>query len=178
MSDYGEFIPPDAVRFVRLLPGPIDRVWRFLTDGEKRARWLAGGDTELHVGGRVALDFHNKRLSSLPDIPPPEKYRDLPEKMSFSGEVTRVEAPRLLAHTWVGDDENSEVTYELEEDGENVRLTLTHRRISDRNTLESICGGWHTHLAILVDVLAGNKPQPFWTVHTALEADYAQRLPR
>ena len=178
MSDYGEFIPPDAVRFVRLLPGPIDRVWRYLTDGEKRARWLAGGDTELRVGGRVALDFHNKRLSSQPDIEPPEKYADLPEKMSFSGEVTRVEAPRLLAHTWVGHDENSEVTYELEEDGENVRLTLTHHRISDRNTLESVCGGWHTHLAILADVLAGNEPQPFWKVHTALEADYAERLPR
>ena len=182
MNDHGELIGADAVRFKRLLPGPIERVWRYLTEPEKRAKWLAGGDTELRVGGQVELHFHNAGLSSLPDIPPPEKYRDMPEKVSFSGKVTRCDPPRLLAHTWVGGDENeegeSEVTYELEERGDDVLLTLTHRRITTREMMSGICGGWHTHLDIMIDVLNAREPQPFWFRHTALEAEYETRLPQ
>ena len=120
MNKYGELIAPDTVRFVRLLPGTLDTVWAFLVDGEKRAKWLAGGNTEERVGGRVDLHFHNASLSTRPDDPPPEKYRDLPEKVSYQGEVTACEPKTLLSHTWVGDGEGtSEVTYELEarEDG-------------------------------------------------------------
>lgn len=182
MSDYGELIGAGAVRFKRLLPGPIERVWGYLTEAEKRGRWLAGGETELRVGGNVDLHFHNAGLSSLPDTPPPEKYADLPEKMSFCGKVTRCDPPRLLSYTWIGGDENkdedSEVTYELEERGDEVLLTLTHRRITTREMMSSVCGGWHTHLDILIDVLQEREPQPFWSRHTAIEAEYETRLPR
>ena len=177
MNSYGELIADDTVRFRRVLPGPIERVWRYLTDAELRAKWLAGGDTELKVGGHVDLLFHNASLSELPDIPPPEKYRHLPEEIAFHGTVTRCEPPRLLAHTWVGEDEHSEVTYELEEQGDDVLLTLTHRRITTREMKSSILGGWHTHLDILADVLNERPAQPFWTRHTALEAEYETRLP-
>ena len=109
-------------------------------------------------------------------------HRDMPEKVSFSGKVTRCDPPRLLAHTWVGGDENeegeSEVTYELEERGGDVLLTLTHRRITTREMMSGICGGWHTHLDIMIDVLNAREPQPFWLRHTALEAEYEPRLPR
>ena len=177
MSEYGELISPDTVRFERQLPGPIERVWAYLTDAEKRARWLAGGDTEQRVGGKVALHFHNANLSSRPDDAPPEKYRDLPQKMSFSGTVTRCEPPRLLAYTWAGEDEDeaSEVTFELSERGDEVLLLLTHRRIAKRDVLGGIAG-WHTHLDILADVLAGKEPQPFWNRHTVHEDDYSARL--
>ena len=40
MSRYGERIDDTTVRFERLLPGPIERVWEYLTDGDKRATWL------------------------------------------------------------------------------------------------------------------------------------------
>ncbi len=179
MHDYGELIAPDAVRFERMLPGPIGRVWRYLTVGEKRAKWLAGGETELRLGGHVDLRFHNAGLSSLPDIPPPEKYRDMPERVSFEGKVTACDPPRLLSYTWIGGDESeedSEVTYELEEQDGGVMLTLTHRRITTREMLSSVCGGWHTHLGILIDVLHGREPPPFWQTHTALESEYDARL--
>ena len=39
-----------------------------------------------------------------------------------------------------------------------------------------VCGGWHTHLDILVDVLEGREPKAFWKTHTALEAEYGKRL--
>jgi uncharacterized protein YndB with AHSA1/START domain len=176
MSDYGEVIAPDAMRFERLLPGPIERVWSYLVESEKRGRWLCGGDTELEVGGRVDMHFHNAGLSDKPDIPPPEKYRDMPEKVSYSGTVTACDPPRLLSHTWDFEGESSEVTYELSDEGGQVRLVLTHRRIGSREEMLGVFGGWHTHLEILEDVMAGREPQPFWTRHTKFEADYEKRL--
>ena len=180
MIQYGELIAPDTVQFKRLLPGTIDRVWSYLVEGDKRAKWLAGGDTEERVGGHVDLHFDNNSLSHLPDDPPPEKYKDMPEQVSYPGTVTQCEPKTLLAHTWLGDgdgDEESEVTYELEQHDDRVLLTLTHRRIVGRDRLTGVCGGWHTHLDILADVLADNEPQPFWRTFTSLEAEYDSLLP-
>ncbi|WP_234274916.1 hypothetical protein [Billgrantia zhangzhouensis] len=40
-SGYGKDIAEDSIRFERLLPGPIERVWAFLTESDKRGLWLA-----------------------------------------------------------------------------------------------------------------------------------------
>lgn len=176
MDKYGEILDTETVRFERLLPGPIERVWSYLVDGENRARWLCGGDTEPSVGGHVDMLFHNASLSGQQDIERPEKYKDMPEEVSFSGTVTRWEPPHVLAHSWDYEDNSSEVTYELTEQGDKVRLVLTHTRLSGRDEMQSVCGGWHTHLDILVDILNAVEPQPFWKVHTQLEAEYEQRL--
>lgn len=175
MSEYGELIAPFTVQFKRLLPGTIDIVWSYLIDGDKRRLWLAGGDTEERVGGRVDLHFHNAALSPHADDPPPEKYSHMPERVSFHGIVTACEPKTLLSHTWVGDGEASEVTYELEQRPDGVLLTLTHRRVPD-TMLTGASAGWHTHLGILGAVLAGNEPPPFWRTHTALELEYEARL--
>lgn len=176
MSHYGERIDETTVRFERLLPGPIERVWQYLTDGDKRASWLCGGEMELRVGGKVEMHFHNASLSSQTDVDPPEKYRDLPEKMSFGGTMTQCEPPRLLAYTWDFEDEPSEVCYELQEAGDRVRLVLTHRKLTSHDEIISASGGWHTHLDILEDVLNGREPQAFWKAHTPLEAEYERRF--
>ncbi len=176
MSHYGERIDKTTVRFERLLPGPIERVWKYLTDGDQRAKWFCGGYTELRAGGKVELHFHNASLSTQPDIEPPEKYKDMPETMSFGGTVTQCEPPRLLAHTWDFEDEPSEVCFELEEVGDQVRLVLTHRKLGSREEMISACGGWHTHLDILEDVLDGREPAAFWKAHTPLEAQYERRF--
>jgi hypothetical protein len=42
--------------------------------------------------------------------------------------------------------------------------------------MRSVAGGWHTHLGILVDHLNGRTPQPFWTTHARLEAEYERRI--
>jgi hypothetical protein len=82
----------------------------------------------------------------------------------------------LLAHTWEDGDACSEVEYRLEAQDDKVLLTLTHRRLHDDDTVLGVCGGWHAHLAILIDLLEGRTPQPFWRTHTALEAEYASRM--
>lgn len=178
MNDYGELLDERTVRFERLLPGPIERVWRYLTESDKRALWLCGGDVETAVGGHVDMHFHNISLSesSDGDISRPEKYRDMPLRMSFTGEVTRCEPPHLLQHTWEFEDENSEVCYELSEEGDHVRLVLTHRRLDTKDVVLSVSGGWHTHLNILVDVLNGDTPRPFYKMQARFEAEYAKRL--
>ena len=176
MSEYGELIDDSTVRFERLLPGPIERVWRYLTESEKRAKWLCGGDVETAEGGHVDMHFHNVSLSTDDDIPRPQKYRDKPEKMSFTGIVTRCEPPNFLSHTWEFGDENSEVCYELEEQGDKVRLILTHRRLDTTDTVLSVSGGWHTHLNVLVDVLEDNKPRPFYKMQVQYESEYSERL--
>lgn len=176
MNDYGELLDNNTVRFERLLPGPIERVWSFLTESEKRAMWLCGGDVESAVGGVVDMHFHNLSLSGDDDIPRPEKYKDNPEKISFVGEVTRYEPPHFLQHTWEFGDESSEVCYELIAQGDKVKLVLIHRRLDTRDTVLSVSGGWHTHLNVLVDVLEGNTPRPFYKMQTQYESEYEKRL--
>lgn len=177
MTSYGEILSKDSVRFQRDLPGPLDRVWEYLTVGGLRATWFCGGDTELRVGGKVEMRFENSSLSSGQDDPPPEKYKDLPEVMEFIGEVTVCEPKQRLAFLWIGEDEESEVLFELQEQGDRVLLTLTHTRLANRDAVLGVCGGWHVHLDILGDVLSGTDARPFWKNHTEIEAQYDERIP-
>lgn len=175
-ADYGKLIDASTVRFERLLPAPVDVLWQYLVDSDKRASWLCAGDTEQTIGGHVDMQFHNASLSTLTDIEPPEKYCDMPDRLSFSGRVTRCEPPTALAHTWDFEDDHSEVCYELQAEGDRTRLILTHTSLSSPAEIISVCGGWHTHLIILDAVLREQEPPPFWKTHTPLEADYEQRL--
>ena len=176
MNEYGELISADTVRFERLLPGPIERVWSYIVDGQKRAQWLCGGATELEVGGHIDLEFHNATLSDDADDEPPEEHAKYDQPVSFYGKVTRCEPPTVFAHTWVFEDDHSEVCYELREQGDKVLLVLTHSRLRSLREKLSVCGGWHTHLGVLSDVLEGRQRRPFWKTHSAMEAEYERRL--
>jgi uncharacterized protein YndB with AHSA1/START domain len=172
MHQYADRIAPDTVRLERLLPGPLERVWSCLTESDRRARWLAAGDMELEAGGKVELHFAHHTLSNEPT---PEKYRGMP--MSFTGEVLRCEPPRLLAFTWMeAQGVHSEVTFELAARGEQVLLTITHRKLPDRASLVGVAGGWDAHVGILEDVLMQRTPRGFWSTHAQLEAEYGRRI--
>ena len=84
MSEYGELLDESTVRFERMLPGPIDRVWNYIVDGEKRKKWLCAGDISAGKGANVDMHFHNETLSRATDIEIPEKYRHMPREMKFS----------------------------------------------------------------------------------------------
>lgn len=178
MNNYGTFTESGTIRFERLLPGPIERVWAFLTESEKRGKWLASGNAELHVGGKVELNFNHKNLAPHDDSIP-EKYKSMEGGVGFTGRVTKCDPPRLLGFTWPEEnDVVSEVTFELiPKENNKVLLILTHRRLGDdRDTLISVASGWHTHLGILADRLSGKTPKGFWTVHKKVETQYEQRL--
>lgn len=177
-DDWGAALAPDTLRIERLLPGPIERLWAYLTEGEKRARWLAGGETEPRVGGHVDLHFRHADLSPVPGTMP-ERFRQYEDGVSSSGTVTIWEPPRRLGYTWgeAGGGE-SEVHFDLSPAGDRVRLVITHHRIPDRATMVGAAGGWHAHLAILRDRLEGRTPPNFWAIHEGLEEEYDRRLPR
>lgn len=177
MSNYGIFPELGTVQFERLLPGPIERVWDYLTKSELKAKWLSAGDVEPHVGGKVEFRFKHSNLSENDD-PIPEKYKHMEGGNYFEGRVTKWEPPRLLSYTWgEGTGEESEVTFELTPEGEKVRLVLTHRRLGDDpDILISVASGWHTHLDIMDDRLNSRAPQGFWSVHTRMEREYNGRI--
>lgn len=169
-SDYGVITEAGAIRFERLLPGPIERVWSYLVEGDKRARWLADGDMEEREGSEFEMIWRNDNLST-PDDPAPENHAGEHRGRII---VIKVERPRLLVQRWQA---GSEVTYELAERGDQVLLTLTHRKIQDRETLVKIAGGWHAHLGLLRSELEGSERESFWSTHGRLEAEYQERIP-
>ncbi len=173
---YGVLLEPDAVRFERLLPGPIERVWAWLTESDKRAQWLAAGDMPQRPGAAFELQFNNGQLSA-PGEAVPERYRQYDRPIASAHELLRYEPPHVLAISWGGGDEAlSEVLFELASEGDKVRLVLTHRRLADRKTMLDVSGGWHTHLAVLAAKLAGRQPPRFWALLEQAEAGYAVRL--
>ncbi|PTM58444.1 SRPBCC family protein [Desmospora activa] len=175
MNKYGVITEAGTIRFTRVLPGPIEHVWSFLTESEKRGKWLAAGEMELYVGGRVELNFRHADLSSQVE-PTPARYKQYEGGHTNYGKVTRCEPPRLLSYTWGGGAEDeSEVTFELIPRDEDVILVLTHRRLVERD-MRSVASGWHTHLTILEDRLSGREPRSFWAVHTRIEGEYEKRL--
>lgn len=182
MNEYGTITNDGALRFERLLPGPIERVWSYLTDPEKRATWLASGPMELRVGGTVELRFRHADLSNEKLAPP--RFKKYDAGITQRGIVTRCDPPRVLSFTW-GDDEadpraGSEVTFKLSPARENdkVLLVVTHRRMPERNRRVMASGGWHAHLGVLDDQLSGREPRPFWTTFERLEREYEHRLAR
>lgn len=175
MSEHG-VLEGDGVRFRRLLPGPIERVWAYLTESEKRSRWLAAGEMELRVGGRVTLEFRHAELSPEREVAP-DRYAPYAEGARTEGRVTACDPPRLLSYTWSTEaDGESEVTFELTPRGEKVLLVLTHRRLRDRDATLSVTAGWHTHLDVLVDHLEGRPTRPYWTAHAEHEQAYERLL--
>lgn len=177
-GSYGVLTAPDTLRLERLLPGPIERVWSYLTESGKRGQWLASGDMDLRVGGRVEHVFRNSELAG-EDDPVPAKYADLGPETRMHGEITECDPPYRLAYTWSEmSGEPSLVTFELTPRGPDVLLVLTHARIAEYEDLLGIAAGWHTHLGILIDRLRGRQRGPFWSVHMRLEAEYEKRMPR
>jgi len=174
MDDYGRLIEPGTLRMERLLPAPIERVWRYLVEPEKRARWLAGGTMGAAAGDSFELHFENAKLGGTP----PERYRDYDRLHVQTSRVIRIEAPRLLVISWShGERDASEVSFELTPRDAQTHLRLTHRLLATRSDTLSVSGGWHTHLDLLGDLLAGRTPRPFWTTLQTVEAAYDQRIP-
>jgi uncharacterized protein YndB with AHSA1/START domain len=175
MSEYGEQIETASVRFQRLLPGPIERVWEYLTDSKLRASWFAGGTLEPHVGGKVHFTFRHSELAPRGEKIP-ANHTDA-EGHQLHGRVTRCEPPRVLAYTWDSSTDPSEVSFELAPRGDEVQLTLTHRRLASRAQIVGVSAGWHVHLDVLAERLRGATPQRFWPAIEQYEREYERRHP-
>ena len=167
---YGALIEPATLKIERLLPGPIERVWAYLTESELRRQWLAAGQMEKKVGAAFELVWRNDELTNPPGQRPP----GFGNEHRMQSRITEFDPPRKLAISWQG---SGEVSFELQARGSRVLLTVIHRRLPDRATLLKVGPGWHMHLDVLVARVSGEEPAPFWDGWSRLQKDYEQRLP-
>lgn len=169
-TDYAVFSDTDTVRLQRVLPGPIERVWDYLTDSDLRRQWLAAGDMTPQAGSEFELVWRNDELTD----PPGDKPDGFGDEHRMQSRITEYDPPHRLAFSWDGD---SDVTIELAPRGDDVQLTLVHRHLGNRNRVLMHSAGWHAHLDLLADRISGRKSEPFWNGWLRLKADYDVRLP-
>ena len=170
LDAYGVLTEPATLTIQRLLPGPIERVWAYLTESERRRQWLAAGQMEMKVGAPFELVWRNDELSD----PPAQRPAGFPEEHRMQSRITELDPPHKLSFTWEG---SGDVSFELERQGNEVLLTLIHRRLPDRDTLLKFAAGWHMHLDILVARATGKEPEPFWDGWSRLKQEYDWQLP-
>jgi uncharacterized protein YndB with AHSA1/START domain len=169
-DDYGVVTEPATLKIQRLLPGPIERVWAYLTESSLRRKWLAAGDMEMRVGAPFEFVWRNNELTD-----PPGKSPDgFAEEHRMKSRITLIDPPRKIAFTWQG---SGDVSFELEPKGDEVLLTVIHRRLPDRGTMLMVGPGWHMHLDVLAAVASGKTPEPFWDGWIRLKKEYERRLP-
>lgn len=175
MNKYGEILEDGSMQFVRMLPGPIERAWSWLAEGDKRAQWLCdGGDIDA-AGKSIAFDFRHDDLTPHEEQPP-DKYAEMENGVSFNVAVTVCEPPHRAVIEWPGArGVPSTVEFLFAAENGMVKLTITQHGDINAEEFVGALSGWHTHLDIMVDKLSGETPQPFWSKHLTLVEEYGVR---
>jgi uncharacterized protein YndB with AHSA1/START domain len=167
---YGTLIEPTTLKIQRLLPGPIERIWAYLTESDQRRKWLAAGKMEMKVGAPFEFVWRNDELTD----PPGERPAGFGEEHRMQSRITELNPPKKISFTWEG---SGDVSIELEATGKDVLLTLVHRRLPRRSMMLGVSTGWHAHLDVLVARARGEDPPPFWDGFARLRKEYDRRLP-
>lgn len=170
LDTYGALSEPTTLTIQRLLPGPVERVWAYLTESNRRREWLAAGEMELKVGAPFELVWRNDELTD----PPGQRPGGFAAEERMQSRITELDPPRKLAFTWEGD---GEVSFALEPAGDRVLLTVVHRRLANRPTLLCVAAGWHTHLDLLLARASDTVPEPFWDGWSRRWQEYDGRIP-
>ena len=170
-EDYGTQLEDGSLRFVRDLPGPIERVWEYLVDPEKRAMWFCGGTTGSKPGDLYTMAFNHDHLSH---EPLPERYASMQGGIEMEGQIIAIDPPHLLIFKGVSEDEETRI--ELSEQAGRVQLILIQAPPADFGQLTGTAAGWHAHLGMLIDQLGGGKPRGFWTDHEEAAGYYQTAL--
>jgi uncharacterized protein YndB with AHSA1/START domain len=125
-----------AVRFERSLRQPAKRVWAALTQPELLAGWIGTVRPGFVEGGEFDLTFE-KTVGSV-----------------VHGRVTRLDAPRVLEHTF--DSDESIVRWEVDPIGESSVLMLTQTLLGPEEA-PSTLAGWDTLIEGIPLVLDGKR---------------------
>ena len=170
LDAYGVLTEPTTLKIQRLLPGPIERVWAYLTESDLRRQWLAAGPMQMQLGAPFELVWRNNELTD----PPGQRPAGFGEEHRMQSRITELDPPHWLAIAWGG---SGDVSFELRQQGSDVLLTVIHPRLPDRATLLKVSAGWHSHLDVLAARTRGTQPQPFWDGWDRLQREYDHRLP-
>ena len=93
LEAYGELTEPATLKIQRLLPGPVERVWAYLTESDLRRQWLAAGHMEMRVGAPVELVWRNNELTNPPGRRPPGSA----DEHRMQSRITELDPLRKLA---------------------------------------------------------------------------------
>jgi uncharacterized protein YndB with AHSA1/START domain len=135
----GEVIAESAVRFVRELNAPAEKIWAFLTDAALLPEWYGEGRIEPREGGAVSVMGGHIR-----------------------GVVTGWRPNECLGYTWnvfsPGENTSRFPMSYLEFTIADSRLTLIHRPIPAAMQNQTMMG-WHTMLDLIESGLKGAFPK-------------------
>src|SRR5258708_19858622 len=93
---YGELTGPATLTIERLLPGPIERVWAYLTESDLRRRWLAAGEMEMKADTSFEWVWRFAELTK----PPGQRPAGYPAEHRMECRITELDPPRKIAITW------------------------------------------------------------------------------
>ena len=175
MRDPATEIAPGTIRFERNLPGPVNRVWDYLTHPTIRGRWLGSGPMDLREGGAFEITFRPDELTPHAEVPPEKHYS--PKAVTVRGEVKDVKFPFILTLSWPATGADSTVGFVLTQVHGLVRLTLTHGGIESREKQIETAAFWHAHLNIFEAKSNMVLPPPFWKRFAEYEEKYAGLFP-
>ena len=126
-----------GVRFERHYAATAAEVWRALVEPEQLAGWLGEAVVEPRVGGVFEIAFDADEVA-----------RCL---------IRTFEPPRVLELDWDFEDEPSSVVrFELDEGESGTTLVLDHRLLA-ADDAPAYGAGWHVHLEVLDEQLAGRS---------------------
>ena len=179
MDTYGKLVNPQTVVFERLLPGPIERVFAFLFEEDKRKLWFTTGAMPTTPGEKFQMHWKHSSYSPNTSVAP-DAMKEMDEKGHSSTNTLLVyEPPHRLVFTFgegkYGPDNATQVEFLLKPQGDQVRLILTHSKIPERGYALGVSGGWHAHLDVLEMQLKGETPPGFWDVWRRYDGTYEKR---
>jgi uncharacterized protein YndB with AHSA1/START domain len=146
-------MPKHTYIYVTYIVSTPEKVWEALTDAEISGRyWERQNVSDWKVGSRWTHGFAGKA----PDV---------------VGRVLESDPPRRLVTSWLRPDQADQpelanrCTFEIEDAGGKVRLTVTHAGLSDED-LKNVSGGWPAVLSNLKTMLETGRtiPNPYSAV--------------
>ena len=174
MSHDGSILDLHTVEFKRLLPGPIELAWDYLTKPELLKTWFADVTLEPRVGGAVQVRFTGAK---------DDKANC--DTGGVHGTIREFRRPHVIAFSWIqrrpqadgsrGDSDEGEVRFELAQKGDKVLLTLLHSRLPTKE-LPNYGGGWHADLDNLDAVLSGRGAIDFMALFHQLRPRYDDKV--
>ena len=159
---FGTLLDARTIRFVRDLPGPIERVWAYLTESDLKATWIGATEIPSTIGGETTMTWEGE---------------DGEPGGGLTIRTRAYDPPHVLEYDWIelhapgGAIRDSVVRFELAVHGDGVRLTLTHRALPV-DSYTTVAAGWHAHLDTLVAQLDGSGGPDAYARYAEIEPRY------